>query len=891
MKLNLPLKPLTYLAFIALLVFGSLTLKDNNLVVTPYSKMGIINLELNVSAAKRDSMLKYWDSGFKKVRIYKDTISKIKCTDGITAVIDQNNADYPFIVSYVLVFLLLLWRLDKKWFFILGPVALVAGLMDVFEDIGINRTLLDFQQHKSLPSPWTIGTFGWIKAILILILIIVIILKTRKQNWLKKLSSDLSKIVALLWQFRISVLTLVLLFAVLNLSDQGQDLLVTINSDPLACICFLLTTSVLALLCWHLPKAIDHARGLSFFEFWLGPVDFRVRTRGKLDIARLLGCAGFLVPATGILQTMDAYHIQYWLSTVPPIVILGSLLLFYAVALQHHWIEHFFTDLNGIRTNRYFLVMLLLIVPVIGLGIPGDNREPYFLAYLSFDLVLLSAAFLITTTLRTCILATAKMSFLKKWPIAPWITFSALALGLFFVACNFPCFLHLLTDSNRFFTMPVVFCAVSGYLLFGGWLMFAGKKAGVQFVSFLLLIAFFISKTAITTYHNAEVIVTKPRVMDSLKQYANRWLTDRHDEIAYYGKDYPILFMSSYGGGIRAAAWATDVTGAIADSVPDLQRHIFSYSGASGGTIGFSLIAGAKSKFPDSLYQKDYLSADIVGLLGRDLLASATGLSNGSDRAKLMEADWERYTQKYVSYKSPFASFWPSGRYNKPLLFSNTYDILSSQKGIVSGVLLKEQDFPGVIRIEQQLPARRDLKLSTGAFLSARFPYVSPVARLQGAYRFTDGGTWENSGTGTTYQVFNVFKRELDSLRLKSKDHVYDHVHIVFVSINSSVTTNDTTNRPGNIFEPLLVPLGLFNVRSGVTTLADNTLNWTAVENKNCSYYKITPDILPIIVQKKVIWPVLPLGWQISDYALTEMRQSAAKDKQIKNLITQFNKK
>jgi len=890
MKKNLALKPLTYLAFIVFLVLASLTLKDNNLVVTPYSKMGIINLELNLSPAKRDAMLKYWSAGFNRVRIYKDTISKTETIDGITAVINQNNADYPFILSYVVLLMLLIYRLDQKNFLLFGAMAVIAGLMDVFEDLGINRTLRDFQHHHPLPSPWSIGTFGWIKISLLSILIVVIILKSRKQNWLQKLSGDLSKIVGLLWRFRIAVITLLLLFLCLNLSDQGQDLLLTINSYRPACFCFLLTIAVLALLCWHLPKAIDHAKGLSFSEFWLGPVDFSTRTSGKVDIARLLGCAGFLVPATGILQTMDAYHLQYWLSAMPPVVILVSLLFLYAVALQHHWIAYIFTDTNGVRIRRYLAAMLLLVAPVIALGNAGDSREPYFLAYLSLDLVLLSAAFLITTTLRTCIPANKKYSFLKNWPIAPWITFGALLLSLFFIACNFPGFLHTLTDANRFFTMPVVFCAITAYLLFFGWLIFAGKKAGIQFVSFLLLIAFCISKSAVTSYHNAQVIINPHKAMDSLKHYADKWLTDRHDEMAKYGKDYPIVLMSSYGGGIRAAAWATDVTGAMEDAVPDLERHIFSYSGASGGTIGFSLLTGAKTKFTDSLYQKDYLSADIVGLLGRDMLASATGSSSGRDRAKLMEEDWERYTKKYVSYSVPFTSLWPKNHTEKPLLFSNTYDVISAQKGITAGVLLNEQDFPGTIRVEQQLPANLDLKLSTGAFLSARFPYVSPVARLQGAFHFTDGGTWENSGTETTYEIYKVLKRELDSLRSKSKDPVYDHVYIIFVSMNSSVTLGDTTNRPGNIFEPLAVPLGLFNVRSGVTALADNRLKLIASGNKNHTYYSVTPGILPISVGKKVIWPVLPLGWQISDYALTEMRQSAAKDDRIKNMITLFKK-
>ncbi|UOE52170.1 hypothetical protein MTO98_13885 [Mucilaginibacter sp. SMC90] len=68
-------------------------------------------------------------------------------------------------------------------------------------------------------------------------------------------------------------------------------------------------------------------------------------------------------------------------------------------------------------------------------------------------------------------------------------------------------------------------------------------------------------------------------------------------------ENYPVCFVNAHGGGIRATVWTTVVIGTLdeelwADTAKinkfGCQHYAFSYSGASGGTIGLMLLAASR---------------------------------------------------------------------------------------------------------------------------------------------------------------------------------------------------------------------------------------------------------------------------------------------------------
>gem|GEM_PF-762031 len=925
----------------ALLVTGSLTQKDKNLVVTTASPHGMLCMELNNDTAQRSKMLAKWDDTYKNILDYHDAKVDTARITGIQALHSENTSDYLFIPSYVLLFLLFIVRLGKPvnvpkhfnwqpgdkgksitpfsklWVFIFGVMVIVAGLMDVLEDIGINSVLHLHVQKLPLPPIGYVFYPAAIKWALIIIVYLVLAywaFKLKKVSlWLEELSADFKKLLSLSWQYRIVLITLAIFFLVLYLSDQGQDLLLTVNGSGFwGSFLFLLTTTIIAALCWHVPKALENAATLKYGQFWLGPVDFSDRgDHPRVDLPRLLGAAGFLVPATGMLKTMQTYHVQYFLSGIPAIGVLAGLMALYTVILRHHWIQRIYED--GKRTRLYYITMAILALPVIVSFFGKGVNEPSHLLFLFWDLVVLSLMFLITTTLRTCIWPDKqpgdKPTFIDRFAIARLITFGGAACGIFFILCNFPGFLHAVIDGSRFYTIPIVFCAVAGYMLFFSYLLFLGKKTGIYFTTIILLFTFLQATTTVTSYHNIAVVTSgHTKRLDSLSAYAEKWLLNREPEITEFsrthnGKPYPVYFVNSHGGGIRAAVWTTMAVGAL-DSVirannksdsSGFQHHVFSYSGASGGTVGSAFLCGARftyRKDPQhdktflpgnhSLYQTDNLTSDIVALLGRDLVIYSFGIKHQYgiiDRARLMEEDWElNAIDQNINLKTRIGTMWPRDkRMEVPLLFSNTYDINQGRKGIVAPVLLNSVDFPAAVLLEQspELGPKQDLRLSTAAFLSARFPYVSPTGK-HNQHNFTDGGTIENAGAETSLQAMRVFERARQKL---SKQYPsLNNISINILSLVNEIKPLESPEQETNLYEPLGPPLGILKTIDANAKKAEEISRDSMMvkEGRNPGHYSYTM-FQPQLMGGKNVWPVLPLGWQISDAALTSMDSSARK--------------
>ena len=167
---------------------------------------------------------------------------------------------------------------------------------------------------------------------------------------------------------------------------------------------------------------------------------------------------------------------------------------------------------------------------------------------------------------------------------------------------------------------------------------------------------------------------TTPRQGYTIEEAFHRWLCANGDAVASGGV-VPMVFLSSWGGGIRAATWAALVTDHLfrpggSDSVLGDPRQIFAMSGISGGALGFLEFAayqttldgtaplppisvGAEYEWVDDAAAPqgwiqfalgdDYLSPVAARMMFVDIPLSFVGYTGGvDDRGDMLERAWER---------------------------------------------------------------------------------------------------------------------------------------------------------------------------------------------------------------------------------------------------------
>jgi hypothetical protein len=446
-----------------------------------------------------------------------------------------------------------------------------------------------------------------------------------------------------------------------------------------------------------------------------------------------------------------------------------------------------------------------------------------------------------------------------------------------------------------------------------------GQKIKVNIILLLIFLGVFVGARLPNPYHSVNTTYYKP-CQPPLKMgdYFKQWVLKRQEEIE---KDsvYPVFLVNVYGGGIRGAAF-TSMALTYLDSVMLHDHHwhnkafshyTFSLSGASGGTIGAAIHCAYRQKFLDDpsaykletfyqFYQHDFLTPVLITDIGRDVWA-ATGLSAWDDRAVVQEKTWSMMSENYLHKTDltvPFCSLWDTSlksRYEVPLLFSNTLNVDDGLKGICAPVLLEKEDFPATIFINDRLDSLnahrkvkdsvQNLSLITGAFLSARFPIISPSGKMGPGFHFMDGGGKDNSGASTSEQIFIALAKYMSPQ--SNQDSVFaglaKRLRFYFVSIDNSPRKKaDARTLVNNRFEPLSPLIGIVN--SGIygnAEAADSTVQFRYRSSAlpymgiQTNYFTIFPTGDTLKDGKGVNYiPVLPLGWQISPQALGRLQAS-----------------
>lgn len=201
----------------------------------------------------------------------------------------------------------------------------------------------------------------------------------------------------------------------------------------------------------------------------------------------------------------------------------------------------------------------------------------------------------------------------------------------------------------------------------------------------------------------------------------------------------PVYFVSTMGGGIRAAVWTAQVLQHIDVDDPTFMKRTFSISGVSGGAVGAAVyracgLTSGVSRLDclDAFAHADLVSPLLSSWLFEDALAkviptqwcdtSACGfLSRGAWFEGSMEAVVPGLRQGLWSSRRPSDGF-------EPYLLLNSTWVETGERAIASDLQIHSTKFLGAK--DQLAITDNDLPLGTAAHNAARFPYVNAIGQL-----------------------------------------------------------------------------------------------------------------------------------------------------------------
>ncbi|WP_249168312.1 hypothetical protein [Bradyrhizobium elkanii] len=390
--------------------------------------------------------------------------------------------------------------------------------------------------------------------------------------------------------------------------------------------------------------------------------------------------------------------------------------------------------------------------------------------------------------------------------------------------------------------------------------------------------------------------------------------------------EYPVFIVAAQGGGIYAANNAARFLARMQDLCPAFRQHLFAISGVSGGSVGSAIFAAAlhadnaplDAIAPDaktcpkiadflagvgraedidafgpveqrvaSVLDTDFLSPLVAGFLFTDFTQLFSPVAIPSfDRARFLEYTLENATDRMLKshrgigdrsnlLKAEFQSHWTPGN-NMPALLLNTTDAGSGKRVVISPFDIdplhsKDKDLCILATLDRagsgvgQTVASHSLRipLSTAAFTSARFPWVTPAATVplrndcitaNPQARLVDGGYVENSGIETALDLIE----RLNSIKGTSDAPKF---RIYLLSLVSGQFGDHGSFMFGELMEPVRA---LLSTRTSRTYVALN--HATNIDRRPENDVTTSVQRFPTFGRTDVtgLFYSLPLGWTLS---------------------------
>ncbi len=571
-----------------------------------------------------------------------------------------------------------------------------------------------------------------------------------------------------LWQVlllcRFSVLTLIVAFAFLIWSSQGQEILIllqTLQEGWMVQNClFLASVIAWAWAVWYWSRVIVSFR----FPHWPPPDASKERRQRICAYNRvmpgILGALTFVTIAAGFAWSLRGRN-----TLVPMLGNSGAYLVCAAIFLRfirkrQAWAARW--------RERYPWTNRLLLDPH-----PAAQDPPFEALYLSQNDV------------PNPIWRALKVSFLTL-TIIPFLVF-------------------LIRESNQVIAPLVgpafiVLLAAASWVPLGTMVVYWSNWHRIPILSLLLLYAALISMW--NDNHTIRTIARNPAILSppqSIEEHFMHWVQRRFEERIAPQDPVPVFLVAAEGGGIRGAYWTATVLARIQKDRPDFGPHVFLISGVSGGGLGAALFAALNAdQGSDSpcaspmqflpctrtILQRDFLSPTLGTLFYPDLFQRFLFLPFPYlDRGRTLEESWEKAwhivtDRKSARFSEPIENLWrgPQGA-DVPSLILNMTSVEQGNRVLMSNLRIVEGahsdicveswtrnstgPFQDALDLSQAINmpecegsgvpnrAPSTLRLSTAVNNSSRFSFISPAGRVNSRLHLVDGGYFEVSGMTT----------------------------------------------------------------------------------------------------------------------------------------------
>ncbi|HMY38766.1 MAG TPA: hypothetical protein PK011_05535 [Marinagarivorans sp.] len=451
-------------------------------------------------------------------------------------------------------------------------------------------------------------------------------------------------------------------------------------------------------------------------------------------------------------------------------------------------------------------------------------------------------------------------------------------------------------------TVPTLMLGLAGVVCVGSYLVFLTRKSSFPTVTFLVFTSVILSSC--TPYYirlsapyelhqdNRQPGDTRPKLIDEF----TRWKGLQGE------KSKTLIVVAASGGGITAAYWTSSLLATFQDIDPEFAPRLFLISSVSGGSVGAAVFTQALTCEMNSADMRKKIAA----VLGEDLLTPVLGTAlftdmffwapgpsilahyevKPMDRAIVFETRLEEMWREHFSEQKECSGLDQdflkqrslTGKW-QPILMLNSTHQETGRPVIQSQVKLADEDLsvgrPFETAIDLFSVARHDLRISTAAHNSARFPLVSPAGQIRPEPgkpalklgRLIDGGYFENAGAYTLMQSLIALGNRLDNMQ----------VVVIQISIDSPRPFEpdyktaqpefiaDQVARAPHVANDLLSPVfGFFVARdSHQEDVRDRLRAWTLARGQNGVYLHFRA-LIPEERRDKPDPVKPPLGWRLS---------------------------